>query len=204
MVAIGEVLRSTTPTPRPSITEPICESELILLNDRYMKKPEISVPFIGSLASLNPDANGIRFKPSTSSTPISLILKFKSNIIIEQLVQLEIPRPSNVNRFQVNFLDRYRRVIGRYGIVSTKSDNLFVSPLINRFPLTKEQTKKIRAVKIVLLDTDDDRSPDRVTIRMIGCVKKKKIVPKSTSTLILMFKSNFSHLFQKFVRKSMR
>lgn len=204
MVLIGETLRSSTQTPRLSVTEPICESELILLNDLYIKKPEISVPFIGSLASLNPDANGIRFKPSTSSTPISIVLKFKPNIIIEQLVKLEIPRPSNVNRFQVNFLDRYRRAIGRYGIVSSKSDNLFVSPLINRFPLTKEQTKKIRAVKFVLLDTDDDRSPDRVTIRMIGCVKKKKILPKSTSILILIIESKFSHLFQKFVRKSMR
>jgi hypothetical protein len=173
------ILRLTQVTPSTNGSQPTCKSRMVRINDQFMGKPDVSTSYLGSISDLNPDGKGIDFTPSTSSTPIIIVLPFKVNTTIIDFVRIEIPRPSNVQRFHVTFLDRNRRSLGPYQILSTNAIDSSISPIINRFPLDRNIFARMRAVKITILDTNDDQAPKQVTIEIQACLKKSKTPKKS-------------------------
>ncbi len=172
----------------PKIIEPTCEIQSALVNDRFISKPEFSTPIIGSISDLNPNEKGIDFVVNTPSTPVSIILPLKQNVIIINLVKFQILRPSNVNQFRLTFLNKQKQPIGEYQILSTDSQQSSASPTINKFPIKTKFFKEIRFLKIEILDTDDNRPPKHVTLLFQACFKQTKILEQSKR--IFFFLSN--------------
>jgi len=174
----------TTVTPIPftegttvvsTTTEPSCEMQSALINDRFISKPEFSTPIIGSISDLNAGEKGIDFVVNTASTPVTIILPLKQNIKIKNFVKIQILRPSNVNRFRLTFLNQQKQSIGQYQILSTDSKQSLASPTIDQFPIKTKYFKEIQFIKIEILDTDDNQPPKHVTLLFQACFKQTKI-----------------------------
>ncbi len=163
------------PTTIGSTTaKPTCDIQSALINDRYISHPEFSTPILGSMSDLNPGGKGIDFVVNTPSTAVTIILPLKDNVILINLVKFQLLRPSNVNQFRLTFLNKQKQPIGQYQILSTDSKQSSTSPTIDQFPIETNLFKKIRFVKIDILDTDDNRPPKRVTILFQACFKQTK------------------------------
>ncbi|CAF0896589.1 unnamed protein product [Rotaria sordida] len=168
---------STTP-------EPTCDIQSALIDDRYISKPEFSTPIIGSISDLNPGKKGIEFLVNTPSTIVTIILPLKPNTKIKKLIKFQILRPSNINRFQLIFLNKQRQPIGQYKILSTDSKQSLLSPIINKFPIQETLLQQIRLFKLEILDTNDNRPPKNVTLLFQACFKQTKIPKKKKCTQI--------------------
>ncbi|CAF4035900.1 unnamed protein product, partial [Rotaria sp. Silwood2] len=171
-------------TVTPTTTEPTCEIQSALINDQFISKPEFSTPIIGSISDLNPGNKGIEFLVNTPSNVVTIILPLKQNTTIINLIKFQILRPSNVNRFQLTFLDKQRQPIGQYKILSTDSKRSLTSPTIDKFPIEKNLFKKIRLLKLEILDTNDNRPPKHVTLLLRACFKQTKIPKQKNCTQI--------------------
>ncbi|CAF0885223.1 unnamed protein product [Rotaria sp. Silwood1] len=171
------VVEKTNVTTTP--TQPTCEIQSALMNDSFISEPEFSTPINGSISDLNPGNKGIDFLVNTSSTAVTMILPLKQNIIITNLIKFQILRPSNVNRFQLTFLNKLRQPVGQYKILSTDSKQRLISPTIDKFPIEKSLLKKIRLLKIEIVDTDDNQPPKHVTLLFQACFKQTKIPRES-------------------------
>jgi len=156
-------------------TKPSCEMQSALINDRFISKPEFSTPIIGSISDLNPGEKGIDFMVNTPSTVVTIILPLKQNIRIINFVKIQILRPSNVNRFQLIFLNKQKQSIGQYKILSMDSKQSLTSPTIDKFPIKTQFLKEIRYLKIEILDTNDNQPPKQVTLLFQACFKQTKI-----------------------------
>lgn len=182
---------TTTTTPMPTTTpektvsngtEKVCSAQSALIDDQFLSKPEFSTPIRGSISSLNPGAKGVDFLVNTPSTTVTIILPLKAKVRISELVKFQIPRPSNVNRFRLTFLNKQRKPLGPYKILSSNSNQSSVSPTIEEFPLKANRLQEIRFIKVEILDTDDDLPPKRVTLLFEACFKKTEKTPKSKQT----------------------
>ncbi|CAF4082980.1 unnamed protein product [Rotaria sp. Silwood2] len=171
-------------TVTPTTTEPTCEIQSALINDQFISKPEFSTPIIGSISDLNPGNKGIEFLVNTPSNVVTIILPLKQNTTIINLIKFQILRPSNVNRFQLTFLDKQRQPIGQYKILSTDSKRSLTSPTIDKFPIEKNLFKKIRLLKLEILDTNDNQPPKHVTLLLRACFKQTKIPKQKNCTQI--------------------
>ena len=176
----------TTGTPESSTdsTAPttMCDKQTALVDDRFIGKPAFSTPIVGSVAALNPGRQGIDFVPSTPATAVIVTLPLKKNTTIVKLARLQILRPSNVQRFQVTFLNRKSQPIGQYQIVSTDSQDASVSPTIDAFPLQSSVLAEIRALRIQILSTTDERPPKQVTILFEACFEQTQSPVKGKDT----------------------
>ncbi len=177
--AIAKIVGTSSSTKRTTgistTTAPTCEISSALINDRFLSKPEFSTPITGSISDMNLDEKGIDFVVNTPSTAVTMLLPLKENIIITNLVKFQIPRPSNVNRFRLTFLNKQKQPIGGYHILSTDSTKLSISPTIDKFPIKTNLFKTIRSLKIEILDTDDNHPPKQVTFLFQACFKQTKI-----------------------------
>jgi hypothetical protein len=171
---------TTEPTTISSTTpKPSCDIQSALIDDQFISRPEFSTPIEGSVSDLNPDGKGINFVVNTPSTAVTIILPLNENFILTNLVEFQLPRPSNINRFRLTFLNKQKQPIGHYQILSTDSKQSSTSPTINQFPIEANLLKKIRFVKVDILDTDDNHPPKHVTILFRACFKQTKISPPS-------------------------
>ncbi len=192
------IVVSTTPSsttiPVPITTKSICDIQSALINDRFISQPEFSTPILGSSFDLNPGEKGIDFVVNTPSMAVTIILPLKDNVILTNLVKFELLRPSNVNRFRLTFLNKQKQPIGQYQILSTDSKQLSTSPTIDQFPIKTNLFKKIRFVKIDILDTDDNHPPKQVTVLFRACFKQTKISqPSKQISLMIFFSSSSPH-----------
>lgn len=163
------------PTTIGSTTaKPTCDIQSALINDQFISHPEFSTPILGSMSDLNAGGKGIDFVVNTPSTAVTIILPLKDNVILINLVKFQLLRPSNVNQFRLTFLNKQKQPIGQYQILSTDSKQSSTSPTIDQFPIETNLFKKIRFVKIDILDTDDNRPPKQVTILFQACFKQTK------------------------------
>ena len=170
---VGTPTSSTEGTTAiPTTTEPICKIQTALMNDRFISKPEFSTPIIGLVSDLNPSGKGIEFVVKTSSTSVNIILPLKNNVIITNFTKLQILRRSNVNQFCLTFLDKQRQPINQYKIFSTNSQQSLIPPTINEFPIKTSLFRKIRFLRIDILDTNDNRPPKHVTLLVQACFKR--------------------------------
>ena len=181
------IATSISPTTGTTVisttTQPKCDIESALVDDRFLSKPKFSTPIIGAISDLNPDGKGIDFMVITPSTSISIVLPLKQNTVITNLNKLQILRPSNVNRFQLTFLNKQNKLMGQYRILSTDSTQLSTSPTIDVFPIEKNLLRKIRSLKIEILDTNNNHPPKHVTILFQACFKQREIPIKSKNKL---------------------
>lgn len=155
-------------------TVPTCTIQAALFDDQFISKPEFSTPIIGSISDLNPGGKGIDFVITGQSNTVNIILPLQQNVTIERLVKVQILQPSNVNRFRLTFLNQQKENIGQVKPVSTDSKQTTVSPKITTFPIQANLLKKLRSLKIEILDTNDKRPPTRVTILFQACFKQTK------------------------------
>lgn len=116
---------------------------------------------------------------NTHSTAVTMILPLKENVRIIKLVKIQILRPSNVNRFRLTLLNKQKRPMGQYKILSSDSNQSSISPTIDLLPIKTNLFPKIRFIKIEILDTDDDRAPKRVSLLFQACFKQTKAPQKS-------------------------
>lgn len=144
------------------------------MDDKYLSRPEVSTPIIGSVSDMNPGNKGVDFVVNNSLNFVTIILPLQQTIRIERLVKLQILRPSNINRFRLTFLDKHRRPVGQYQILSTDGKQLSIPPTIDNFPIQVNLLKKIRFLKLDSLDTNDNGPPKRVIISFQACFKKTK------------------------------
>lgn len=182
---------TTTPTPillRKTVsngTEKVCSEQPALMDDQYLAKPEFSTPIRGLISGLNPNAKGVDFPADTPSTTVTILLPLKPKVRISELVKFQIPRPSNVNRFRLTFLNKQRKPLSPYKILSSYSNDSSVSPTIEEFPLKINRLREIRFIEVEILDTEDDQTPKRVTVVFEACFKKLEEAPESNQTSLL-------------------
>ncbi|CAF2077019.1 unnamed protein product [Rotaria magnacalcarata] len=168
-LTLGTFITPTTPTRSVLLT---CAMQATIMDDRFLSKPEFSTPIIGSISDMNPGGNGIGFVVNNPSTAVIITLPLQQNITIQHLVKFEILRPSNVNRFELTFLNKHRQPVGQYKILSTDGKRKLTSPTIDTFPIEAYLLKHIRFLKIEILDTNHDRSPKNVTLLFQACFKQ--------------------------------
>ena len=175
MPTTTDLILTSTPelTSPPNMTDLPCRPEPVRFGGKMFPRVKFSTPINGSQTDLNPNNNGISFLPESPSTPITMLLKLNKQYRILELAKIEIPRPSSVDRFQVTFLDRNRKRVGSFRILSTDGRNSSLSPLINRFPMKKKLWKKVRYLKVQILDTSNGKAPVKVTLILKGCFEKK-------------------------------
>lgn len=176
--------------PTDVTEEPACSVESALVDDQYISKPEFSTAIRGSVSNLNTGSKGVDFLVNDPSTTVSIILPLKPNVRITKLAKLQILRPSNVNQFRLALLNKQRKSLGQYRILSSKTNDSSVSPTITEFPLKDNLYPKIRFVQIDILETDDDRSPKRVSLLFEACFEKIETTPESkylSSSLLVIF-----------------
>ncbi|CAM4908393.1 unnamed protein product [Rotaria socialis] len=162
----------TTPTTPIWSASLACALQATIMDDRFLSTPEFSTPIIGSISDMNPGGNGIGFVVNNPATTVIITLPLQQHIIIKQLVKFEILRPSNVNRFQLTFLNKNRQPVGRYKILSTDGKLKLTSPTVDTFPIEASLLKHIRFFKIEILDTNDNRPPKNVTLLFQACFKQ--------------------------------
>lgn len=159
--------------------KPACSVESARINDQYISKPEFSTDIHGLISELNEGGKGVDFLVTTPSTTVSILLPLKTKVRITKLAKLQILRPSNVNQFRLTLLNKQRKPVGPYRILSSRSNESSISPTIIEFPLKANLFSKIRFVKIDILDTDDDQPPRRVSLLFEACFEQLKTTPES-------------------------